>query len=390
MLARECPCCGVEADSVFYRVSAVPVHTVLLMPTKETALNYPAGDIELAFCRACGFTWNAAFDPGLHKYSPLCEETQAFSPTFTAFHERLANHLIERYDLRGKDILEIGCGKGEFLTLLCETGGNRGLGFDPAYASARQPKCTGVTFIEDFYSEKYAAHQADLVVCKMTLEHIHRPAELLHTVRQAIAERPGAAAFFQVPDATRILRELAFWDIYYEHCSYFSQGSLTRLFHRCGFEVTDFWTDYAGQYLMLEACAAPGGTSECHIQEEPPESLALDVAFFADKCYDNIDKWESNLEQRAKSGRKIVLWGGGSKAAAFLTTMHVRSEVEYVVDVNPFRQGSYLAGTGQEIVAPQFLSEYAPDIVIVMNPLYRSEIELALVQLGLDPEVVVL
>ena len=28
-------------------------------------------------------------------------------------------------------MIEIGCGKGEFLTLLCETTGARGVGFDP-------------------------------------------------------------------------------------------------------------------------------------------------------------------------------------------------------------------------------------------------------------------
>ena len=28
--------------------------------------------------------------------------------------------------------------------------------------------------------------------------------------------------FFQVPDMSRVLRDLAFWDIYYEHCSYFT------------------------------------------------------------------------------------------------------------------------------------------------------------------------
>ena len=40
--------------------------------------------------------------------------------------------LIRRYDLRGKEVIEIGCGKGEFLSLLCEVGDNRGVGFDPA------------------------------------------------------------------------------------------------------------------------------------------------------------------------------------------------------------------------------------------------------------------
>jgi hypothetical protein len=37
-----------------------------------------------------------------------------------------------------------------------------------------------------------------------------------------IGERDDTAVFFETPDAKRVLAEGAFWDIYYEHCSYFS------------------------------------------------------------------------------------------------------------------------------------------------------------------------
>ena len=56
--------------------------------------------------------------------------TQAVSPTFNAFHERLARDLIARFDLHGKRVVELGCGQGEFVTMLAEFGGNEGYGFD--------------------------------------------------------------------------------------------------------------------------------------------------------------------------------------------------------------------------------------------------------------------
>src|SRR5262245_43827668 len=139
-ISGECPGCGSAGMSVFYRVKDVPVHSVLLMKTCQEALDYRKGHIELAFCRTCGFISNLAFDPSSHEYSSRYEETQGFSPTFNAFHQSLAKRLIERYDLHDKDILEIGCGKGEFLTLICELGGNRGVGFDAAYMT-RRSKC---------------------------------------------------------------------------------------------------------------------------------------------------------------------------------------------------------------------------------------------------------
>ena len=66
-------------------------------------------------------------------------------------------------------------------------------------------------------------------------------------------DSPDAVVFFQVPDMKRILQERAFWDVYYEHCSYFTAGSLDRLFTRAGFDVTEVWREYGGQALMIAA-----------------------------------------------------------------------------------------------------------------------------------------
>ena len=95
---------------MFYEFEGVPVHSVLLLPTRGDAMDCPRGDIALGFCRACGFISNVAFDPSLHEYSSRYEATQAFSPTFNAFAHRLATRLIDQYDLHGKDVIEIGCG----------------------------------------------------------------------------------------------------------------------------------------------------------------------------------------------------------------------------------------------------------------------------------------
>ena len=78
------------------------------------------------------------------------------------------------------------------------------------------------------------------------------------------------------------------------------------------------------------------------------------------------------------SGKKAVVWGSGSKGVAFLTALNLHTpdcEIEYVVDINPFREGKYMAGTGQEIVSPAFLKRYKPDLAIAMNPIYQPEIK---------------
>jgi hypothetical protein len=72
---------------------------------------------------------------------------------------------------------------------------------------------------------------------------------------------------------------------------------------------------------------------------------------------------------------------------AFLTTLGIRDEVQHVVDINPFRQGMYMPGTGQRIVAPESLREHRPDVVIVMNPIYEAEIRQDLDRMGLAPDL---
>jgi SAM-dependent methyltransferase len=110
----------------------------LLVEDRAQALNFSNGDIELAVCGGCGFIFNTAWDSERTIYSDQYEETQGFSPTFNTFNRAIAEELISSYDIRGKTVLEIGCGKGEFLSLICELGGNRGIGYDPSFVPARQ------------------------------------------------------------------------------------------------------------------------------------------------------------------------------------------------------------------------------------------------------------
>jgi len=389
---KSCPSCGHRELLVFYEVNSVPVHSVLLMSNRDEALQYPRGNIELGFCESCGFITNVAFDPKLHEYSSRYEESQGFSPTFTAFHRDLALRLIERYDLHNKDLIEIGCGKGEFLTMLCELGPNRGVGFDPAYVSERNQSSAKerMTFVQDFYSGEYSGYKGDFVCCKMTLEHIHRVSDFVRMVRRAIGDRKETIVFFQVPDVVRILRELAFWDIYYEHCSYFSMGSLARLFRGCGFDVMNLAKEYDGQYLMIEARPSEEGGCSLLSQEDDLDGLQRDVAYFSQSYQQRLDAWRNELQKIIHGGRRAVIWGAGSKGVAFLTKLNIQKEIEYAVDINPYKRGTYMAGTGQEIVGPEFLRTYKPDVVIVMNRIYRSEIQRDLQKLGIAAELVAL
>lgn len=389
MSDQRCPACYAQAMNVFYRQNSVPANSCILLKTPEEAKAYPRGRIELGFCDECGFISNLTFDPKLTEYSDRYEETQAYSETFNKFHRALAERLIRDYELSDKRILEIGCGKGEFLKMICELGNNQGVGFDPGFRSDRlEADGDQIKFVQDFYSEKYADEKADFVACKMTLEHIPDAGDFVATVRRAIGENESDI-FFQIPEALRILRDCAFEDVYYEHCSYYSPGSLARLFGRNGFDVRNLAIEYDGQYLTIEGSASNSADGRLPVENDLDDLRRL-VSTFPDRVQHKLKYWRDVLDDATAAGRKVALWGSGSKGVSFLTSLGVTDEVDCVVDINPHRSGHFMSGTGHPIVGPDALKELRPDLVIVMNPIYVDEIRSDLHSMNIAPELLAL
>lgn len=379
-----CPICASNDLRDILEISQIPVLSNVLWEKPEDALSAPLGEIRLVFCESCGHVFNQAFDPDLMKYNMQYENSLHFSPVFQSYATWLAHYLVNQYDLYGKKVIEIGSGRGDFLRLLCEYGGNTGTGFDPSYESAPGENHSAMTFVKDVYSDQYATYQADLIVSRHVLEHIDQPANFIQHLRQTIGDRKRTVVFFEVPNLDYILRDTAIWDIIYEHFSYFSARSLAALFTRCGFNILNLANAFEGQFLYIEAIPRNlDRPSPSAPAAESIESLASQVVRFAGQSQGKRARWNEQVEALRNSGKRVVLWGAGSKGISFLNMLHVRDEIEYVVDINPRKRGKYITGAGQQIVPPEFLQTYQPDTIIVMNPIYREEIKGMVDQLGL-------
>lgn len=382
----QCPVCGGGKIEAFFDISQVPVHCNLLWPKRDDALSAPRGEIRLGFCHQCGHIYNLTFSPDLMHYSIWYENSLHFSSRFQSYARSIAERLIDRYDLHNKEIIEIGSGKGEFLGLLCELGNNRGIGFDPGYVEpGGSPTMQRVTFIQDYYSEQYARYQADLICCRQTLEHLYRPGEFVAMLRRSIGDRK-TVAFFEVPNVLFMLRGLSVWDVIYEHYSYFSAGSLVYLFTANGFGVLSIEDTYEGQYLTLEVEPKVDSSSARAVEERELTQLYADVSTFQEHFKSRVTYWQQQLGHYQAEGKRVVVWGAGSKGVTFLNALGVKSEIEYVVDINPRKTGMHVAGTGQKIVDPSFLRAYRPDAILIMNPIYENEIRAQARALDLEAE----
>lgn len=367
----------------------LPVHCNVLWPSRAGALSAPRGDIHLTYLPDCGHLYNSAFDPELMTYTQAYENSLHFSARFQEYATSLAERLITAYDLRDKDIVEIGSGQGDFLKMLCRMGGNRGVGFDPSFVEEAGEGDTAVSFVQEFYSEEFADYPADFICCRHVLEHIDEPVPFLKAVRRAINGRMDTVVFFEVPNALWTVRQMGIWDIIYEHCSYYSPVSLAHLFTQAGFEVLAVNETFGGQFLTIEAKLASATAIPVAPNNAELAALTADVAQFADNYRQKVAYWHNTLHELAANGRRVVVWGSGSKGVMFMNKFDQEGLIRYAVDINPRKQGMFVAGSGQEIVPPEFLRVYQPDVVIIMNRNYEGEIAGQLTQLGLAADILI-
>lgn len=248
-----CPVCDSPGLAELADFPRVPLYCNVLWPTREEALSAAVAEMSLRRCRDCGHMFNAAFRPELMAYSPRYENSLHFSPHFQGYASELAARLVARYGLKGKQVVEIGCGKGDFLRMLCDLGPNRGLGFDPSYDGPDDTTAgLGISFIKDLYSPSYAGEQADLVCCRHVLEHLFDPSAFVRSLRRTLAGRPDTVIYFEVPNGDFTFEDMGIWDLIYEHYSYFTRDSIEKLFTRCGFQILDSGLTFHGQFLWIE------------------------------------------------------------------------------------------------------------------------------------------
>lgn len=369
----------------------VPLQSTALFASQEAGRTAPTGRLRLVGCDHCSAASNSAFVADLVPYDTAYENSQLFSPRFRAFAERLADDLIERFALEGRHVVEVGCGKGEFLALLCERGSLRGTGFDPTYdGEAEALTGTGtLTILPTWFDENAAGDPTDLVCCRHVLEHIDDPVSFLRRIRQPM--QPDTALYLEVPNAAFTFTESGLWDLIYQHCIYFTGDALAGAVEAAGFDVVRRRSVFEDQFLALEAAATDRDDKPRNLR--PAANAVATVDDFvvqAGRFTDVMDRWRGRLAHWRSSGRRVAMWGAGAKGVTFLNLVASDNEVETVVDVNPRKQGRHLAGTGHRVDVPTVLQQHRPDVVIVANQAYEAEIVGVLADLGVTAEIVAL
>ena len=381
-----CPNCRNASCHHFYSLHEQPVSENILYINQTDALQAQCGDIELFLCEHCGLVFNWAFEPHKLDYGVKYKYTLPTSTYFEAFINELAEDLIETYNLKHKHIVEIGCGKGAFLNLLCKLGNNSGVGYDTSYDGPLEANNEKINFVREYFSPKAMKQVPDIICCRQVIEHITNPGDLISTVKSVLSKDTLTTLFFETPDFGWILKNMALWDIYYEHCSYFTEESLIMLFTANGFKILRNEKIFNEQYLRIDA------RFDLSLYKKTYPKISANIVQTVNKFKVQAKKRLTNIRSKSKDFSKKgswVIWGGAAKGVTFCNLVkHEIGDKLHVVDINPIRQGKFVPLSGNPIISPDKLVYIKPHTILIMNGNYQKEIEVTLKNLGIMANVI--
>jgi SAM-dependent methyltransferase len=349
------------------RVEDQPVVLNYRFADAASARAMPRGALDLVQCPRCGLVSNAAFSAALLPYDSRYENSQSHSPAFRSYLEALAGDLVTRHGIVGKRVLEIGCGKGAFLALLAARGDNAGDGYDTTWEDAGAPRDPRLRFVAQRLTAAEVSGRYDALVCRHVIEHVPDVRGFLEELA-AIAEAAGdPIVVLETPALEWICAHACFWDLFYEHCNYFSRPTLAWLCRRAGFEVVAHEERFDAQYqvLWLRRAARPA------TDEAPGLTAAADLTVAAPAMERRRQRLARDLAE-AGAANGWAIWGAGAKGVTLAHRM--APPPRCLVDTNPAKQGGYAPGLGLPIVAPDAAVVRDLAVILIPNPNYADEI----------------
>jgi hypothetical protein len=187
----------------------------------------------------------------------------------------------------------------------------------------------------------------------------------------------------EFPHLARLLAGLQFDTIYHEHFSYFSLGTAMRVLEKHGLQIFDVeeLPTHGGSLRIL---AQRAGGAQC-VSESVSRVLADEERDggrslarydrFAEDVREAKRRILSFLIEEKRANRRIVAYGAAAKGNTLLNFVGVRGDfVDYVVDMNPLKQGTFLPGTRIAVRAPSRLIETKPDVILILPWNLEAEI----------------
>lgn len=385
MKITKCPICNSNNLKLFLVRKNIPIQLNVILRDKGSALNFPRGDLELVLCKNCEFIFNRCFDSSIMNYRDNYDNTQCFSNYFDNYLEEIIKYLLNEKKINNNKILEIGCGKGQFLKKLISYTkfNNEGFGLDPTYMGPTNLFEGKLKFEKRYFTEKDTSLNFDILICRHVIEHIPNPKSFICTISQSLSNSKNPILFFETPSVEWILENRVIWDFFYEHCSYFSKNSLINLFEMEGFKIDNISNNFGNQYFWIES-SNKKKKKENFVYNDNTKELIIRYKNSERRLIKKLKK----MTEEIAATKTVSIWGAGAKGVTFANLVDPFCNlISSVIDINPNKQGRYLPGTGHQIIDFKDIKKYNIDSVILMNQNYFDEVKTILKQSNINIEI---
>jgi hypothetical protein len=340
-------------------------------PLRSLLQNQPMGKLSLRCCKSLNFIENQAFDQNVIFYDDNYQNSQSHSPSFQIHMEEVLKILKGEFP-KGSRLVEVGCGKGEFVELTIKDGWFNATGYDSVYEGSNPS-------IAKRYLTEGDRLEAEIVVLRHVLEHIQAPHRFLALLKKVFG---SAHVYIEVPNYDWIVDNRAFYDITYEHVNYFTSASLLALF--------DTPPKSAGLFFENQYQFIVGELSSLSLNfERHYESSDWKQLDFYE-LFPDLDKTCATIASLVGNDANLFVWGAATKGCMFLLHASQNGDllgkVKFAIDVNPHKCGKFLPGSLVPIKDKgSFFDAAKPnDVLVISNPNYRTEILSELKKQGLE------
>ena len=365
-----CRCCGRASFGEVIDLGEMPLVNNLLRSADEPCPRWP---LKVVFCRGCSLVQLTQTPPPQAMFS----EYLYFSSQSQTMVDH-ARRLVERFVRHGQRVLEIASNDGYLLKPAKDRGATV-LGVEPAKNIAAHAEAAGIPTVCEFFDESVAERlinewgEADVAFANNVLAHVPDPNRIVRGLRIMIGER--GTAHIEVPWVVSMIDSGAFDTIYHEHQCYFSVNALRALCHRNDLKIVDIeLVDVHGGSLHLHVKRTGDETTLNHGCDDERKRGVFDDAFYQSFA-DRVQTMREQLKRAMSQFDVVAAYGAAAKGVVLLNSFELdATQVPWVADVSPHKQGRFVPGTGQEIISPQELLERKPDAALLLPWNIREEI----------------
>ncbi len=390
-----CIACG-HALSPLMTLDDMPASAQNIPAASELAEDHPLS-LTLCQCPSCGLV---QFDTEPVDYYRDVIRAGGGTRTMTRLrHEEYARLLtaMQEHHIYGRRIVEVGCGRGEFLRMW------QNLAEDPEGAAALardqardplsgQPNAAPLhlvgiehkpALVEEanaFADKKYRVYEGfatgdvrypegpfDAFVQFNFLEHQPDPCDMLRNIGRNL--KPQALGLITVPSFEYILRYNGYYELLRDHIANYTEFTLQKLLQDCGFELLSMDIVNRDTIEAIVRKADPDELSELHYS-----GRLIDVSALRDS-YDHLSaSVNAHIDHLSESHRTMAIWGASHQGFTLAATTKLGGRVEYIIDSAPFKQGRFSPASHIPIVTPDYAVAHPVDEILIVAPGYTDEI----------------